>query len=139
MHIFTGTVLVKLDFAQGVVQDLWKMKALQESVSAQVVNETFGELLSAARRRSRYSQTELGRRVGLSRGTVSNIEAGVQNVQLHQVYAFCLALDKPISELLPRLGDVITAEDRSLQQDRAFLEFAKRQLIDISGDDDANT
>ena len=42
--------------------------------------------------------------------------------------------------LLPSIQDVQVFDDDNLRSDRIFLEFAKRQLIDISesGEDDEN-
>jgi len=59
----------------------------------QIVNDVFGEKLRQMRRLRNLSQTELGELVRLSRVTIANIEGGKQNVQLHQVFAFAMALD----------------------------------------------
>ena len=64
------------------------MDAREEKISAQLVNEIFGQNLASIRRSRGKSQQDLGKVVGLSRGTISNLESGIQNVQLHQVYAF---------------------------------------------------
>jgi len=86
------------------------------------------------------SQAELGKLVGLSRGTISNLESGIQNVQVHQVFSFALILNAPVSELLPTLSEVTVYGDSIRNSDRLFLDLVKRQLIEISsaGDDDEN-
>ena len=109
-----------------------EMEDLQAKVSAQVVNETFGMKLAEVRRARRLSQTEFGRMVGLSRGSISNLESGIQNVQLHQVFTFALVLNSPVSELIPLLKDVVVHDGTSATLDELFLEVARRQLIDVS-------
>ena len=118
-----------------------EMEESHGKVSAEVVNETFGMKLAEIRRSRRLSQAELGRMVNLSRGSISNLESGIQNVQLHQVFTFALVLDAPISELIPLLKDVVVHEGTSANLDELFLELARRQLVDVSveGEDDANS
>lgn len=95
-------------------------------------------MLSSVRKSKGVSQVELGKRVGLSRGSISNIETGSQNVLLYQVFRFALALNAPVSEFIPLLRDVTQYQDRPGSSDQMFLEIAKRQLIDGKpiGDDD---
>jgi transcriptional regulator with XRE-family HTH domain len=117
------------------------MGARKEKVSAELVNEHFGRSLATIRKARSVSQKELGKIVGLSRGSISNLESGIQNVQLHQVFSFALALDAPAVDFIPLLRDVVMYTDDSESSDLRFLQFAKRQLIDFnaSGDDDENT
>ena len=132
--------MVILDIAQVSVQILWKMDTRSEVISAQLVNEAFGTNLAALRKSRFMSQAELGKLVGLSRGTISNLESGIQNVQVHQVFSFALILNAPVSELLPTLSEVTVYGDSIRNSDRLFLDLVKRQLIEISsaGDDDEN-
>jgi transcriptional regulator with XRE-family HTH domain len=62
----------------------------------------FGILLAGERRRKHLTQAQFAARVGLSRTSVTNIERGRQAVQLHQLYAFALALQIDVSKLLPK-------------------------------------
>lgn len=108
-----------------------------DRVHAELVNEQFGERLSSIRKRKGLSQLELARAVGLSRGSISNLETGIQNVQLHQIFAFALALDAPLDEFIPLLRDAIVYEDGTAPIDRVFLEVSKRQLIEADDDENA--
>lgn len=65
------------------------------------LNSLFGSKLSRLRRSRGLSQSELGKRLGLSRTTIANLERGVQNVQLHQVFALARALDADPGNLIP--------------------------------------
>lgn len=57
------------------------------------------------------TQAELSERVGLSRASVANIEAGRQAVMLHQVMAFSAALAVQPVELLPSAPSAMDRED----------------------------
>jgi DNA-binding XRE family transcriptional regulator len=64
-------------------------------------------------RRSRLpvmSQEKLAGLVGLTRTSVTNIERGKQKITLDTVYKLCETFEIAVSELLPVLGDVLTAE-----------------------------
>ena len=62
----------------------------------------FGALVLAHRRRLKgMTQAELGRRIGLSRTSVTNIEQGRHHVSLHQFVSIANALDVMPEALLP--------------------------------------
>ena len=66
----------------------------------------FGELVVAHRRRlGGMTQAELGRRIGLSRTSVTNIEHGRHHVSLEQIYRIAMALEVDPQALLPRVTD----------------------------------
>lgn len=60
--------------------------------------EDFGQRVRRAR--GGLSQRALGERVGLSRGSISNIEAGRQHVPLHLLPRFARALGVDAADLL---------------------------------------
>ena len=65
----------------------------------------FGELVLAHRRRLEgMTQAELGRRIGLSRTSVTNIEQGRHHVSLHQFMSIAMALDVAPEALLPHVS-----------------------------------
>lgn len=71
----------------------------------------FGRLVRLHRKRlDGMTQEELGRRIGLSRPSVANIERGRQNVALHQIFAIAEALQVQPETLLP---PVLGRTDRS--------------------------
>ena len=65
---------------------------------------TFGELVLAHRRRLEgMTQAELGRRIGLSRTSVTNIEQGRHHVSLAQFVRIAMVLEVSPEALLPPL------------------------------------
>lgn len=94
-----------------------------------IVNTLFGHRLGSARRARRISQTELGRRIGVSRVTIANIERGGQNVQIAQAFVLAKALDIHPMELIPTEHDVEEAHQPT-NEDR-FVRLAKIQLAEI--------
>jgi transcriptional regulator with XRE-family HTH domain len=76
------------------------------------------ELIAASlrreRRRTGLSLTEVARRAGIAKSTLSQLESGTGNPSLETLWAICMALDAPFSRLLdpprPRV-QVIRADE----------------------------
>ncbi len=62
------------------------------------------EVIAASLRRERHrtglSLTELARRAGIAKSTLSQLESGTGNPSLETLWAICVALDVPFSRLL---------------------------------------
>lgn len=66
------------------------------------IYRAFGKAVATRRRLLRKTQAEVARLVGLSRGSLANIELGNQKVFLHQVLAFAHALQlESAHEIVP--------------------------------------
>lgn len=65
------------------------------------LNAAFGEHLRRLRGQARMSQDTLGRRAGLSRTSITNIEVGRQHVSLDVLYRLADALGQEPRDLLP--------------------------------------
>lgn len=76
------------------------------------------------------SQSELGKRLDLSRTTIANLERGVQNVQLHQVFTLAHALDADPGILIPSWREVVP---ETVGSEKSLLEIARGKISDISG------
>lgn len=63
-----------------------------------------------ALRGGRMTQAELAEAVGLERTSITNIERGNQKVPLHVLFRICEVLRAPITEMLPALPEVQSAE-----------------------------
>jgi transcriptional regulator with XRE-family HTH domain len=55
----------------------------------------------SARRRGRYTQTQLAKAIGVSRTSVTNLERGRQRIPVHYLLHIAEALDCELSDLLP--------------------------------------
>ncbi|HUN42789.1 MAG TPA: helix-turn-helix transcriptional regulator [Acetobacteraceae bacterium] len=81
--------------------------------AAHRVYEAFGAEVRKERDKLGWTQLELSRRIGLTRGSVANIEAGRQSVLLHQFLAIASALKLEPSHLLPAATETPPAEEPS--------------------------
>jgi transcriptional regulator with XRE-family HTH domain len=98
----------------------------------------FGSELRAARDGSDLTQEQVAGRVGLTRTSITNIEAGRQQVSLHQLYQLAAAVGKRPAELLPDLDggvDAMLSEpiSKRLESDADGLAFAARLIRSIDG------
>ena len=82
------------------------------------IYRVFGSRVREAREKAEVTQEELGRRVALSRTSITNIEKGRQRILLHQLVDFAKALevepaalmepqDSPDLELRPDVARVV--------------------------------
>lgn len=74
------------------------------------------------------TQEELGRRVGLSRVSIVNVEKGRQHLAVHQLYAFAKALNVKPEALLPRPTEGATwiADKLPAGTDKNIAQWAKK-------------
>jgi transcriptional regulator with XRE-family HTH domain len=75
--------------------------------------EVIAASLRRERRRTGLSLTEVARRAGIAKSTLSQLESGAGNPSLETLWAICVALDAPFSRLLdpPRPHVQVTRAD----------------------------
>jgi len=73
--------------------------------AAELIYKAFGALVRERRESLHMTQLQLSARIGLTRGSVANIEAGRQSVLLHQLLAIAVALQMTPADLLPDATD----------------------------------
>ena len=87
------------------------------------------ELIAASlrreRRRTGLSLTEVARRAGIAKSTLSQLESGTGNPSLETLWAICVALDAPFSRLLdpPRPHVQVIRADEGLAVSAAQAEY----------------
>jgi transcriptional regulator with XRE-family HTH domain len=74
--------------------------------------QSIGDKIRELRIGQNYNQTELAKKIGLERTSVTNIETGKQKVTLAALYNISNSLNVSLSDLLPQPGDLI---DRTLR------------------------
>ena len=101
--------------------------------------DAFGKLVRAhSQRLGGMTQAELGRRVGLSRTSVNNIENGRHHASLRQLFALSEALQVSPQALLPDWR-----KDSGPSKAEALLPGEKREIVEwvdrLVGDDHGKT
>lgn len=76
---------------------------LQSDVDIQQYYRVLGQRVRAARHAAGQTQEELGARLGLSRASVTNLEAGRQRVPVHTLAQAAATLQLNIAALIPPL------------------------------------
>jgi transcriptional regulator with XRE-family HTH domain len=61
-----------------------------------------GRRIKAEREALGFTQIDLAQEIGLTRTSLTNIEAGRQRLPIHVLYAIASALALPVSDLLPK-------------------------------------
>ncbi len=96
------------------------------------VYQALGLKVSKARRKLGLTQKALSEKVGLSRASIANIEAGRQNVLVHQLYAFSEALELgDASALLPAPQEVVNDGFRIAFSGSTVSEKSQAQITDL--------
>jgi len=62
----------------------------------------------------KLSQQDLAKALGLTRTSITNIEAGQQKITLHSLYALCERFGLEITDVLPSVSSVSTQDPRSI-------------------------
>lgn len=97
-----------------------------------------GHRIRQARRARSLTQAQLAERVGLQRTSITNIESGVQHVQVHVLFELANAVGVKVADLLPESfgGDGGAQSDplRDLPTERrtAVLDILKEVSIGAS-------
>lgn len=90
--------------------------------------KAFGALVRAARTTSGLTQEDLGKRMGLSRTAITNIEKGNQGVSLLQLYELAAQLNVAPHDLLPP-ADLDVLSRTSSQVQELVAQPADQQLL----------
>ena len=72
----------------------------EPAAQAKAPLEVIAASLRRERGRSGLSLTEVARRAGIAKSTLSQLESGTGNPSLETLWAICVALDAPFSRLL---------------------------------------
>lgn len=73
----------------------------QQYVISNPIYQQIGAVIRARRKKLKMTQEVLASELGISRGSLANIETGRQNVLVHQLYKFAATLKLNVIDLLP--------------------------------------
>ena len=96
--------------------------------------EKIGEQLKQRRIELGFTQDFVADEVGVSRTSITNIEAGSQKLPLHLLYRICLILDLEPSNLLPALIDVQYADSDKREDEGKTASFIQGAFKDLEDD-----
>jgi transcriptional regulator with XRE-family HTH domain len=88
-----------------------KLAAMGNDDQIDAFYTVLGERVRRARKQINMSQADLAVRLGLSRTSIANLEAGRQRPAAHQVAMIAEVLDIPVHELLPSLPSAVESVD----------------------------
>ena len=104
-----------------------KVKKTSEAKKLLVIRGKIGEKIRQRRRYASMETKVLAMKVGLSQGSISNIETGKQAITAERLWQFAVALKCSINELLPPIPDEVRGFDENLRkiENEQAKEFAK--------------
>jgi transcriptional regulator with XRE-family HTH domain len=70
-------------------------------MNPKLVYKHIGDVIRQRRKQLGLRQHHLAAKLGISRGSLANIEIGAQGVLVHQLYKFGAALNLPATDFLP--------------------------------------
>ena len=82
-----------------------------------ILYQEIGELVRSARKRARLTQDELAERAGLTRTSITNVEAGNQQLRVHTLINISDALGVSPMSLLPLSNSAANVETRLEKED----------------------
>ena len=102
-------------------------------MNEEVIYREIGRRIKRFRKVAGQTQDQLASRIGVSRASIANIEAGRQNFLLHYVYAIAeaLNLDTPLP-LLPGAHEVIAPSTDIVKVPVPKKGLTKNQREDVS-------
>lgn len=82
-----------------------------------------GERVRRERKRAEMSQAELAQRLGLTRASIANLEAGRQRPAAHQAATLAKVLEVPIQDLLPAAPAAVDVVQEARDELRARARY----------------
>lgn len=103
-------------------------------MSVDPIYRHIGAIIKKRRQTLKVKQEVLAGQLGISRGSLSNIETGRQSMLVHQLYKFADALQLSPHDLLPiAANDHVKAERTLLPLPDDLKESQKQQVADLIG------
>jgi transcriptional regulator with XRE-family HTH domain len=81
--------------------DIYVLAEYKQTVTRDPIYRLIGAVIKARRKTLGLKQEALASELGISRGSLANIETGRQSILVHQLYKFAAALSLTAVDLLP--------------------------------------
>ena len=98
------------------------------------IYKAIGLAVAAARRLKGISQDQLASGLGLSRGSVSNIEAGRQKMLVHTLLQMAVYLGIPVTQLIPTanvIGEAVRNPEIVLNSNRPLRPSERDEVLSV--------
>jgi len=119
--------------------DIYPVRVYEQRVPPDPIYEQIGALIKARRKTLQLKQETLASMLGISRGSLANIETGRQSILVHQLYRFAIALQlKPLDLLPPPPTDHSRAEHTDLPLPNDLKAQQKKQVARLFSQVDTN-
>ena len=82
--------------------DIWTVSQYKPDMTPDPIYGQIGALIKTRRKKLGLKQETLAGKLGISRGSLANVETGRQSVLVHQLYKFAAALELTPFDLLPQ-------------------------------------
>jgi transcriptional regulator with XRE-family HTH domain len=91
-----------------------------------------GALVREHRKQRHFTQEALSQGVGMSRAALANIEAGRQQMLVHQLYAIARVLEVKLAELLPAPTEAsLDGDGMEAQLPPGLSEMQRKQIMKL--------
>lgn len=91
-----------------------------------------GGLVREHRKQRQLTQEALSQGIGMSRAALANIEAGRQQMLVHQLYAIARVLEVKLAELLPApTEDLLDGNGMEAQLPPGLSEMQRKQIMKL--------
>jgi len=108
-------------------------------VAANPIYKRIGELIKTRRKALKMKQEHLASTLGISRGSLANIETGRQSILVHQLYKFAGALQlSPFDLLPPPANEWLGSERTDLPLPNDLKSRQKQQVVRLFMREDPN-
>ena len=81
--------------------DIFDAGVYEQTMTPDPIYKQIGAVIKARRKKLGMKQEVLAGKLGISRGSLANVETGRQNVLVHQLYKYAAALELSPFDLLP--------------------------------------
>lgn len=95
-----------------------------------VLYERIGAKLSELRKLNQLTQEDLAMKIGVKRATISNIEAGRQQISLHLLYKIAAEFHTEVSTILPSHNELNSLMNKKEVQIATLLD--EQNISDIT-------